>query len=159
MQYSTFYINNNYLGIPIYLVKEYTHYRSISRVPSGNPFLTGLMDLRGRIASVIDIASIIGGEIGNTKEETDNRKMIILETGDDLPEDLKDMGIEEGTEPIVLLVDRVGMIISSDNKTFHEKPANIKEDFIEEVIFVDNKLLTIISIKKIIRHIFEETKE
>ncbi|CAK0773776.1 purine-binding chemotaxis protein CheW [Azospirillaceae bacterium] len=59
-QYLTFTLGNETYAIEIFKVREVIHYINITHVPRMPRFLSGIINLRGNVVSVIDLRLILG---------------------------------------------------------------------------------------------------
>jgi len=61
-QYLTFTLDNETYAIEIFKVREVIHYINITHVPRMPKFLSGIINLRGNVVSVIDLRQILDME-------------------------------------------------------------------------------------------------
>jgi chemotaxis signal transduction protein len=159
MQYATFMLNELLFGIPIYVVQEFSRSSKIHPVVGHDPRIAGFVNLRGTIASAIDLKLCLGlpefrpasaGDGPITLLERQNiysrKKMVVLETTAGLGEEAIEEKVESYDEPIVLLVDSIRSVVNVDVGDFHPPPAHVQEPYVEGVVKVDDILLTILSI-------------
>ena len=81
-------------GLPIEHVQDVFALANITRVPLASPEIAGVLNLRGRIVTVIDLANRL--QLDAPRDAT--APMVI--------------GIERGAESLGILVDRVGEVLS-----------------------------------------------
>ena len=94
-------------GLPIEHVQDVFALANITRVPLAGPEIAGVLNLRGRIVTVIDLA---------------NRLQL------DAPRDATApivIGIERGAESLGILVDRVGEVLSLADVDRKPTPINL----------------------------------
>ena len=90
----TFTTPGQLFGLPIEHVQDVFALANITRVPLAGPEIAGVLNLRGRIVTVIDLANRL--QLDAPRDAT--APMII--------------GIERGAESLGILVDRVGEVLS-----------------------------------------------
>jgi len=88
--YVTFTTAGQLFGLPIEHVQDVFALGNIARVPLAGPEIAGVLNLRGRVVTVIDLANRL--QLDAPRDAT--ARMVI--------------GIERGAESFGILVDRVG---------------------------------------------------
>jgi len=157
MEYASFYVGSDLFCIPIYLVQEIKRESEISCVPGHDKRIEGLMSLRGATAVVINLHNcLFVNTISCTDPSLTKRKLIVLETNDNIPESARELGISGYEEPVVLLVDNVYKIVFANKKEYHATPAHVKDEFVDGVIKAEDDLITILSVPKLIENLISE---
>jgi purine-binding chemotaxis protein CheW len=105
--YVTFTTAGQLFGLPIERVRDVFTPANITRVPLAGPEISGLLNLRGRIITVIDLANLLDLEA----PERSGAQMVI--------------GIERGSESFGILVDRVGEVLSLSDADREPTPLNL----------------------------------
>jgi purine-binding chemotaxis protein CheW len=59
-QFCTFYVDNLFFGIEVLKIQEVIRYQEMTRVPLASPVIRGLINLRGQIATAIDLRRRLG---------------------------------------------------------------------------------------------------
>ncbi|MEK6261899.1 MAG: chemotaxis protein CheW [Planctomycetota bacterium] len=131
MQIVTFASAGGVHGIPVLAVEEFFRPVPITRVPLADPRIAGLMNQRGKSATVLNLRRCFDKLSG---EPTVYPKMILLETDDRLTPEARELGVRTFTDPVVLLVDRILDIVSIDSKALQPRPAHITERFVAGVL-------------------------
>jgi len=133
-------LNENY-GIDIYKVQEIIQYRDITYVPKSPPFVKGVINLRGRIIPVIDLKERFGLP---EKEVTPDTRIIVVEIS---------------SQTIGLIVDSETEVLRIPNTNIEPPPpvTTIEADFIEGVGKLDERLIIILDIDRILTK--EEKRE
>lgn len=150
MQYATFILNEHVFGIPIYLVQEFSRAEQVYPIVGHDRRIAGFMNLRGRIAVVIDLKKCLGlKEYEDATWAKRPKKMIFLETQESLSEEAEKFGLQSYEEPLVLLVDQISDVITVESHDFYPPPAHVKEEFVEGVVKVNKILLTILSVNNL----------
>ncbi|HEY0142475.1 MAG TPA: chemotaxis protein CheW [Thermoanaerobaculia bacterium] len=108
-QYLTFSVRGDEYAVAILRVKEIIAYDSITRVPRTPAFIRGVINLRGSVVPVIDLAQKFGYAMA---EPTRNSCIVIVE-------------LQLGDKPIVLglLVDEVDQVIDLQESEIQPPPS------------------------------------
>lgn len=61
-QFCTFFLQDQFLGLPVQQVQEVIRYQEMTRVPLVPPVIRGLINLRGQIVTAIDLRCRFGME-------------------------------------------------------------------------------------------------
>ena len=107
-QYCTFLLDGHYFGVEVQKVQEVIRYQEMTRVPLASRVVSGLINLRGRIVTAIDLRRRLGFE--------------------DRPADRQPMNVivRAGDEAISLLVDEIGDVIEVPADKFEAPPETLK---------------------------------
>lgn len=105
--YVTFTTAGQLFGLPIEQVQDVFTLANITRVPLAGSEIAGVLNLRGRIVTVIDLANRL--QLGVPRDATAH--MVI--------------GIERGAESFGILVDRVGEVLSLADGDREPAPINL----------------------------------
>jgi purine-binding chemotaxis protein CheW len=99
-QYFTFFLAQQEYAVPVLGVSEVIEYQPLTRVPTTPPHVLGVLDLRGRVVSVIDL--LVKLELGESRVTP--RSCVVL------------VDVEEGDRSSVIgiLVDAVGEVVELD---------------------------------------------
>src|SRR4051812_45165850 len=92
-QYCTFLLDNRYYGVDVQHVQEVIRYQELTPVPLASPVVSGLINLRGRIVTAIDLRRLLGLPDRPKGKLPMN---VVVKTGDDA---------------VSLLVDEIGDVI------------------------------------------------
>jgi len=124
--YVSFTTAGQLFGLPIEHVQDVFMLANMTRVPLAGREIAGVLNLRGRIVTVIDLAS----RLGLDKPSDAAAHMVI--------------GIERGSESFGILVDRVGEVLSLSDSDREPTPINLDRalDAVATGVFrLDNKIL------------------
>lgn len=107
-QYCTFLLDNSYFGVEVQQVQEVIRYQDMTRVPLASSVVSGLINLRGKIVTAIDLRRRLGFE--------------------DRPDGLRPMNVivRSGEEAISLLVDEIGEVIEVSADAYEKPPETLK---------------------------------
>lgn len=100
-------ITDKYFGLDILMVQEITRYMPVTPVPLSAEVVHGVINLRGRIVTVIDLGKKLGLVSGREEEEP---KIIIIRSEQD---------------HLGLLVDGIGEVVSVETGGLEPAPANV----------------------------------
>ena len=136
LQIIGFKLGEEEFGIDIFSVKEIIRMSLMTRVPNAPDFVVGVVNMRGKVIPIIDLCLRFGlplTEISNT-----DRKIIV---------------IEHENKTVGFLVDAVNEV-TNINKLWTEPPppmvAGIDSDYITSIAKLDEKLLILLEISKIL---------
>ncbi|MAT70712.1 MAG: chemotaxis protein CheW [Planctomycetaceae bacterium] len=108
VQFATFYVGDILLGIDIRHVQEINRQLEVTRVPHAPEEVRGVINLRGEVATVIDLRQVLGLPAAEVTRES--RNLIVNYDG----------------ESIGLLVDRISDILTIDAAEIDPPPANVR---------------------------------
>jgi purine-binding chemotaxis protein CheW len=133
LQYITFRLDHNLIGINIREIREIVPKFKITRVQKSPDFILGLMNLRGQILTIFDIGVFLGLE----KRQVSKQSHIIIFKH-------KDVGF---------IVDQIGDLVSAKEKSIESIPANIESEiqkYMENIVNLPDELLMILNAEKIL---------
>jgi purine-binding chemotaxis protein CheW len=133
--YVTFTTGGQLFGLPIERVQDVFRPAHITRVPLAGPEIAGVLNLRGRIVTAIELRSRLG--LGN--REPDRTAMAI--------------GIEHRGESFGLLVDAVGEVMKLPGNEREPNPINLDRNLsrVSAGIYrLDGQLLVILDIDRVL---------
>lgn len=132
-QFSTFFIADRLYGIEVTKVQEIVKPMEMTEVPLAPPHISGLINLRGQVATAIGIRQLFG-----SPEGADANLMNVVCNMD--------------SHLISLQVDKIGDVMEVDEAAFEPTPQTVPENtrrFLDGVYKTGEKLLSIIDIEKI----------
>jgi purine-binding chemotaxis protein CheW len=135
LQLVTFIIGNEEFAVDIILVHEIIRMIQITKVPNSPDFVDGVINLRGRIIPVINLRYKLGLE----KKPTDKNTRIIV--------------VEVNNNTIGFIVDSVREVLRIPESITEAPPeltTNINSNFIKSVGKLDDRLIILIDIQKVI---------
>ena len=106
-EYVTATVAGQLFGLPILRVQDVFAPERLTRVPLAGPEIAGLLNLRGRIVTLIDVRK----RLGLTGAESEHAAMAI--------------GVESHGESYGLLVDSVGEVLKLDDAARQGNPVNL----------------------------------
>lgn len=108
LQLSCFFVGSALCGIDINVIQEMNKQMAMTRVPQAPPHVLGIMNLRGRIVTIIDL----GRKLGLAPSKISETSRIII--------------VNSRDENIGLLVDRITDVVTSKWEDIEPTPSNIK---------------------------------
>lgn len=143
-QFVTFYLDNDFFGINILLVREINrHLGDITPVELAPEFVRGLLNLRGQIVTVIDLGLRLG--VG-PRPIGPHSSCIILKTTAELTRSDACRHLRENatSDLIGLLVDYIGDVVTVPEADIESAPAHVggvKGRFVDGVVKLHTRLL------------------
>jgi len=139
IQILTFFSSEEEYGVNITEVKEIIEYAPMTKIPSSPPFMRGVINLRGSVVPVIDLAC----KFGFSESEVTKRTCIVIAEVD-----------HEGKKnPIGVIVDRVNQVMDILPEEIEPPPSfgtPIRVDFIQGLAKRDRTFILILAIDKIL---------
>jgi purine-binding chemotaxis protein CheW len=106
-EYVTAQIGGQLIGLPILRVQDVFIPEGLTRVPLAPPEIAGVLNLRGRIVTVIDMRRRLGLETGSAAEAP------------------LAIGVESRGESYGLLIDTIGEVLKLDADASEPNPLNL----------------------------------
>lgn len=148
-RYLTFNLAGDVYALDILEITEIIEFRSLTVVPMMPPFIRGVINLRGRVLPVIDLASRFGQDPTEVGRRTG---IIVIETSIEQP------SAEPGKS--VQAVQGIGIMVDSVNKVIHlgqddmqpapEFGTGIRSDFITGMAKYDDQFIIVLNIDRVL---------
>lgn len=138
-QYLTFTLAGEMFAVGILNVKEIIEYGSLTEIPMMPAFIRGVINLRGAVVPVIDLAARFGGR----SAEVGRRSCIVI----------VEVQQEEGRHDIGIMVDAVSEVLEIPGTEIEPAPAfgaKIRADFIAGMGKVNQKFVIILDILRVL---------
>ncbi len=135
LQLVSFIIGNEEFGVDILFVHEINRMLQITKVPNSPDFVEGVINLRGRVIPVIDLRRKLGMD---RKPHDKNTRVIVVEV--------------EG-KTVGFIVDAVNEVLRIPKNITEAPPelvTGINSEFIKAVGKLDDRLLILLDLEKII---------
>ncbi len=136
LEVSTFYVGGALCGINILNIQEINKHFEITRIPQASDYIEGILNLRGRIVTIIDLGKKLGlAPVGKNK---DNRNIIV--------------NSEE--EHIGLMVDSIADVVLARKDDIEPAPSNIggvQGKFFQGVLKTEKQLIGILDIDEVLK--------
>ncbi len=142
-QYATFHVGERLLGLDILGVREIIRVSDLTPVPRAEASIRGLLNLRGQIVTILDLAVRLGHPPPSITEAS---HIVILKA--------ESQGTRgEGLDVVGLLVDAIGDVVEADAATTEPPPANLSDTearFVSGVIKTDVGLLVLLNLAELL---------
>jgi purine-binding chemotaxis protein CheW len=136
LEFSTFYVGGALCGINILNIQEINKHFEITKVPQASDYIEGILNLRGRIVTIIDLGKKLG--LAPVNQDKDNRNIIV----------------NSEDEHIGLLVDSIADVVLTRKEDIEPAPSNIggvKGKFFQGVLKTENQLIGILDIDEVLK--------
>jgi purine-binding chemotaxis protein CheW len=136
VELATFHVGEALCGMDILKIQEINKHIQITTVPQGPDYVLGVLNLRGRIVTIIDLSRKIGLPPANL---TENSRNIIVNSKD---------------EYIGLIVDQIGDVVATSTEKVEPPPANIgglQGRYFEGVVEGRDSLIGILNIEEVLK--------
>ncbi len=133
-QLVTMMVDNQLFGIPILKVQDIVEPEQITPVPCAPSAIAGVLNLRGRIVTVIDLRELLGA-----RDSEKQRQMSVT--------------VEHKGDLYTLLVDSIGDVRSLPKKDFDTPPATLDENMrrlCSGIIHLEDNLLVVLDVNRIL---------
>jgi len=138
-KYLTFFLSDSVYGIGINTVKEIIEFGVITHVPMTPDYIRGVINLRGKVVPVIDLAERLGKKAAEPTKRTCN---IIVE-----------MMVDDEATDIGFVVDLVNEVIDIPAELIELAPAfgaDIRVDFIAGMARLDDKFTVLLDLENVL---------
>lgn len=136
VELATFFVGEALCGMDILKVQEINKLMERTWVPQAPEYVLGVLNLRGKIVTIIDLGKKLGLSATQLSDATRN---IIVDSQD---------------EYIGLLVDRIGDVVLADWDKVEPPPSNIsgvQGKFFEGVYKTENSLVGILDVEEVLK--------
>lgn len=135
-QLCTFRLGPLYLGIDVLDVREVLHHADVTAVPHADPAVEGLINLRGQIATTIDLRRRL--EVAPLDDDSNPIHVVILADG----------------EPVTLLVDAIGDVVDVDPAAYEDPPSTmtgVASELILGAYKLTDELLLVLDVQRAVQ--------
>jgi purine-binding chemotaxis protein CheW len=130
----TFEIGEQLFGVPIDDVQDVFKPQRLTPVPLSHPDVAGVLNLRGRIVTMIDCRQHLG--LGRSNYEN-----------------MMAVGVERAGESYGLLIDKIGDVLTPEASSFEANPVNLDPRWraVSKGVFrLEKRLLIVLNISTIL---------
>lgn len=134
-QLSTFEIAGQLIGIPVLEVEDVLNPIPLTKIPLAKTEIAGLLNLRGRIVTAIDMRVKFG--LSAFEKPADQMSIVVEKDG----------------ELYSLLVDEVGDVMNLPMRKFEQNPANLDPKWAEVsngVFRLEGRILVVLNVEKLL---------
>ncbi len=138
-QFLTFLLNGEPFAINILVIKEIIEYGQLTAVPLMPEFIRGVLNLRGQVLPVIDLAARFGRPAADVARRT---CIIIVEMDND--GEKQDVGV---------VVDSVSEVMDIPVGEIQPSPAfgtKIRADFVEGMVELNGRFIIILNVDRVL---------
>jgi len=136
-QLLTFLIGDDEYGISIHRVREIAEYRPLTPVPMTPPWLRGVMNLRGTVVPVVDLAAKLGLE----KTVVSRRTCLVI----------VEMDTDGERVVVAVMVDGVSRVIDVLRSDIQDAPPfGLGIDFVPGLVRADETLIVLLDLTAIL---------
>lgn len=123
------------LGIPVLSVHDVLNAQQITKIPKASDWIAGVLNLRGRIVTAIDLRRRMGIEA----REEGKKSMSVV--------------VEHNGEPYSLQIDSVGEVLSLEDELFEKNPVTLDpmwRDVSRGIYRLEGQLLAVLDVDKLL---------
>ncbi len=134
-QFVTLTVEGQLFGIPVLSVQDVLAKQTIANVPLAHPVVAGLINLRGRIVTAIDLRRRMGLE--DRAEDAESMNVVV----------------EHGKELYSLIIDAIGDVLTVPADKFERNLATLDplwRSFADGIYRLDDRLLVILDIGRLL---------
>lgn len=138
-QHLTFVLSNEEFAIPVMTIKEIIEYGQLTNVPMVPDFVQGVVNLRGNVVPVINLATKFGLDVSAI-----NKRTCIIIMDAQLDGDSVVMGV---------VVDKVLQVIEIPEDNIEPSPtlgSTIRTDFIKGMGRIDDNFIVILDVVQVL---------
>jgi purine-binding chemotaxis protein CheW len=139
-QFLTFVLNDETYGVGILHIREIIEYDNLTVVPLMPDFISGVINLRGNVVPVVNLAKRFEHQ---AKEIGKRTSIIIIDI-----KDAEGVGVEVGM--VVDIVNEVIELASSDIAAAPTFGAKIRTEFIQGMGKIDDKLMILLDVNHVL---------
>ncbi|NOY29743.1 MAG: chemotaxis protein CheW [Planctomycetes bacterium] len=135
LQLATFYVGDILLGIDIQQVQEINRQLDVTEVPHSPDFVRGVINLRGDVATVVDLRTILG--LPSAEVTRESRNLIVHSKG----------------ETIGFLVDRISDILALNTNEISPSPTTVEGvdgNLFKGIFKLETELLIILDVDAVL---------
>lgn len=136
IELATFYLNDALFGMNILRVQEINKNMQRTKVPHAPEYVLGIINLRGRIVTIVDLKRKLG--LDSAVQRDENRNIIV---------DCQD-------EYTGLLVDRIADVVPVDSSKILPPPSNVRGAqgrFFDGVFKTDQGLIAVLNVEEVLK--------
>ncbi len=136
MELATFYVGKALCGIDILNIQEINKHFEVTTVPQAADYVVGVLNLRGRIVTILDLGKKLG--LSQIEEDKNNRNIIV----------------RSQDEHIGLMVDSISDVVTADTDRIESSPSNInglKGKYFQGVLKTETSLIGILDIEEVLK--------
>lgn len=136
MELATFYVGDTLCGIDILTIQEINKHVDVTDVPQSPEYVQGVLNLRGKIVTVIDLGKKLGL---SSIVQGENNSNIIVDSND---------------EHIGFVVDKISDVMTAESDKIEPAPANIggvQGKFFKGVFKTEKSLIGVLDVNEVLK--------
>lgn len=137
-QYLTFLLGDEMFAIGILSIREIIEYGFVTDVPMTPPFIRGVLNLRGAVVPVVDLAV----RFGRQARHTTKRSCIVI----------VEIESANGSQAMGVVVDAVSEVLEIPGSDIEPPPefgARIRNDFIKGMGKINGKFVVVVDLNRV----------
>jgi len=134
-QFCTFFLKDQFFGVPVQHVQEVIRYQEMTRVPLVPPVIRGLINLRGQIVMALDLRRRFGME---ARPESQLPMNVVIRTED---------------SAVSFLVDEIGDVLEVEEENSEPPPATLPgraRDLVRGVYKLRDRLMLVLDTERVV---------
>jgi len=136
-EFVTLRLAGQLLGIPVLQVHDVLKAQNMTAVPVAPHWIAGLINLRGRIVTCIDLRARLGLPPASEEEVTTGMSVVVEQDG----------------EPYSLLIDQVGDVLKLSTDAYERNPVTLESTWSEVsagVYRLEKELLVVLDVERLL---------
>ncbi len=134
-QYASFYVGGMLLAIDIQQVQEINRQLDVTVVPHSSDYVRGVINLRGDVATVIDLRKVLGLPASEVTRES--RNLIVHSNGESVG-----LWVDKISDILTVPTDQINSSLSSFN--------DVEERFFSGVYTMESEIVVILNIEQVL---------
>ena len=133
-QLCTCWVGNLLLGLDVLNIQEVQSSNDVTAIPQSAPAISGLINLRGQIATAVDLRVVFGVE---PKGDSERIQIVVRHRG----------------EPVSLLVDEIGEVMTLHDDIFEAPPETVDgltRELVTGAYKLEHELLLTLDVERVI---------
>ena len=132
-QFCTFFLKDQFFGVPVQQVQEVIRFQQMTRVPLVPEVIRGLINLRGQIVMALDLRRRFGME---ERPDSQLPMNVVVRTGDGA---------------VSFLVDEIGDVLEADEENFELPPETLQgqaRELVRGVYKLQDRLMLVLDTER-----------
>ncbi|MFT4174854.1 MAG: chemotaxis protein CheW [Rhodocyclaceae bacterium] len=138
-QYLTFTSSNELFAVPIAPIREIIEFPGLTQIPLTPSFLRGVINLRGAVVPVVDLAV----RFGRAQTVIGRRTCIVI----------VEVALDDGVHPIGVIVDAVNEVLDVDVDRIEQRPGfgtGLRSDFVASMLNLNERFVVVLDMDHIL---------
>ncbi len=134
IQFATFFLGGQLFGVDVLRVQEVLRYQDKSDIPLSPSYVSGLINLRGQIVTLLDLRT----RLGLPPFEEGKRPMNVV--------------VNSSEGPLSLMVDEIGDVLDVSRDVFEGPPPTMTGDmaeYVQGVCKLEDRILIILDVNRL----------